>query len=89
MLFSRFYVDYLFLLRDWVALARREVASWPTTSDLGLTDGTRRILEDLVRLGDQLTEDPDRVSTGLAASEGSPSGRAQSDGKGGAGNPRA
>jgi hypothetical protein len=45
-------------LRDWPALARREVASWPTTSNLGLTDGARQILEDLLRLGDQLTEDP-------------------------------
>ena len=54
MLFSRFYVDYLVLLRDWAALARREVASWPTTSDLGLTEGARRTLDDLLRLGDQL-----------------------------------
>jgi PadR family transcriptional regulator, regulatory protein AphA len=67
MLFARFYADFLLLLRDWVALARREVASWPTTSDLGLTDGTRRILEDLLRQGDQLTAAPGRASTGRAA----------------------
>jgi PadR family transcriptional regulator AphA len=86
MLFARFYADYLLLLRDWVALARREVASWPTTSDLGLTDGTRRILEDLLRLGDQLTEDPEadpeRAATGRAATEGPPSGHAGAHGKG-------
>src|SRR4029450_1597101 len=58
MLFARFYTDFLLLLRDWVAPARREVASWPTTSDLGLTEGTRRILEDLLRLSDQLTQEP-------------------------------
>jgi PadR family transcriptional regulator, regulatory protein AphA len=75
MLFARFYADYLLLLRDWVALARREVASWPTTSDLGLTDGTRRIFQDLLRLGDQLTEDPQRAATERTATQGSPSGR--------------
>ncbi len=96
MLFARFYADFLLLLRDWIALARREVASWPTTSDLGLTDGTRRILEELLRqgdqllgdqlLGDQLTEDPEadpeRAATGRAATEGPPSGHAGAHGKG-------
>lgn len=89
MLFARFYADFLLLLRDWVALAGREVASWPTTSDLGLTDGTRRILEDLLRQGDQLTEDPGRASTGRAATEGSPSGRQGADGEGRPGRLRA
>jgi len=59
MLFSRFYVDYLFLLQHWTALARREVASWPTTKNLGLTDGTRHIFEDLLRQSEQLTSDPE------------------------------
>jgi PadR family transcriptional regulator, regulatory protein AphA len=63
MLFARFYVDFLLLVRDWVELATREVASWPTTRDLGLTDGTRQMLEDLLRLGDQLTEERQRTST--------------------------
>ena len=54
MLFSRFYVDYLFLLRHWTALAAREVADWPTTKNLGLTDGTRQIFEDLLREGERL-----------------------------------
>jgi PadR family transcriptional regulator AphA len=82
MLFTRFYADFLLLVRDWVALARREVASWPTTSDLGLTDGTRRILEDLLRQGDQLTAAPGRASTERAATEGSPSRRSEADGEG-------
>jgi PadR family transcriptional regulator, regulatory protein AphA len=55
MLFTRFYVDHLLLLRDWAAQARREVDSWPTTDDLGLTNGTRQILEDLAQLADQLS----------------------------------
>jgi PadR family transcriptional regulator, regulatory protein AphA len=63
MLFARFYADFLLLVRDWVELATREVASWPTTRDLGLTDGTRQMLEDLLRLGDQLTEERQRTST--------------------------
>jgi PadR family transcriptional regulator, regulatory protein AphA len=70
-LFARFYADHLLLLRDWVDLARREVASWPTTRDLGLTDGTRQMLQDLLQLGDQLTQKPAQTSTGRAAGEGS------------------
>jgi PadR family transcriptional regulator AphA len=76
MLFARFYVDFLLLLRDWVALARREVANWPTTRDIGLTDGTRQMLEDLLRLADQLTQGPEQ-----AATQGPPKGRAGADGK--------
>jgi PadR family transcriptional regulator AphA len=53
-LFARFSTDFLVLVRDWVALTRHEVASWPTTHDLGLTDGTRQILHDLLQLHDQL-----------------------------------
>ena len=73
-LFSRFYADFLVLLRDWVALARREVASWPTTSELGLTDGTRQMLEDLLRLGDQLTQEPEGASTGRLPARVRPAG---------------
>jgi PadR family transcriptional regulator, regulatory protein AphA len=80
LLLVRFYADFLLLLRDWAALARREVASWPTTSDLGLTDGTRQILEDLLRLSDQLTQEPEQATTGRTATQGPPSGRAQADG---------
>jgi PadR family transcriptional regulator, regulatory protein AphA len=73
-LFARFYTDFLLLVRDWVALASREVAGWPTTSDLGLTDGTRQMLQDLLRLGDQLTEERQRPSTGPAGTQGPPGG---------------
>ncbi len=59
MLFSRFYVDYLLLLRHWTALAAREVADWPTTKNLGLTDGTRQIFEDLLREGERLAGAPE------------------------------
>jgi PadR family transcriptional regulator, regulatory protein AphA len=54
MLFSRFYVDYLFLLQHWTTMADREVASWPSTKNLGLTDGTRQIFEDLLAEGERL-----------------------------------
>jgi hypothetical protein len=59
-----------------------EVASWPTTSDLGLTDGTRQMLEDLLRLGDQLTEDPERASPGQVATQSWPSRHSEADGQG-------
>jgi PadR family transcriptional regulator, regulatory protein AphA len=62
MLFARFYVDFLLLVRDWIDVVRREAASWPSTRDLGLTDGTRQMLEDLLRLADQLT--PEQAVTG-------------------------
>ena len=58
------------------------VASWPTTSDLGLTDGTRQMLEDLLRLGDQLTEDPERASPGQVATQSWPSRHSEADGQG-------
>ena len=69
-LFARFYTDFLLLLRDWVALARREAASWPTTSDLGLTDGTRRMLQDLLQLGDQLAHKSAQTSIGRGRQRG-------------------
>ena len=81
MLFSRFYTDFLLLVRDWVALARREAASRPTTRDLGLTDGTRQMLQDLLRLGDQLTQEPEQAATGRDVTQGPPNGRAGADGK--------
>lgn len=39
-------------------MAGREVASWPTTKNLGLTDGTPQIFEDLLREGERLAGDP-------------------------------
>jgi hypothetical protein len=81
MLFARFYADFLLLLRDWAALARREVATWPTTSDLGLTDGTRQILQDLLQLTDRLTQEPEQAATGRAVTQGPPNGRAEADGQ--------
>ena len=70
MLFARFYTDFLLLLRDWLALARRAGAS---TSDhqASTHDGTRRMLQDLLQLGDQLAHKSAQTSIGRAASEGS------------------
>ena len=81
-LFARFSTDFLLLVRDWVDLARREVASWPTTRDLGLTDGTRQMLQDLLRLADQLTQDPEQADIGQAVTQGPPSRRSEADGEG-------
>jgi PadR family transcriptional regulator AphA len=82
MLFSRFYVDYLFLLQHWTALAKREVASWPTTKNLGLTDGTRQIFEDLLRQDEQLTNDPERAYAGQGTSESLSQQAPEPDGEG-------
>ena len=89
MLFSRFYVDYLHLLRDWTDMARCEVASWPTTRNLGLTDGTRQMLDDLLRQGEQLTSDPEHVYAGQDASEPPPRQAPEADGEGLPDSPRA
>lgn len=89
MLFSRFYVDYLHLLHDWTATARREVASWPTTRNLGLTDGTQQILDELLRRGEQLTSDPEHVHAGQGASESPTRQPPEADGEGLHGSPRA
>jgi hypothetical protein len=40
------------------------------------------MLQDLLRLADQLTEDPERTSTGQAATQSSPSRRSEADGQG-------
>lgn len=40
--------DLLRLLERWADFVRAEVEQWPTTTDLGLTDRTERILELLV-----------------------------------------
>lgn len=82
MLFSRFYFDYLVLLRDWAALARREVASWPTTRNLGLTDGTRQILNELLRQGEQSASDPEHLPTGRRATGSPPQQAPGADGEG-------
>jgi len=73
MLFSRFYVDFLLLLRDWLVLARREVASWPTTRDVGLTEGTRRMLADMLGLAEQI-ENPELGQTAQKAPQDSANG---------------
>ncbi len=64
MLSARFHADYLLLLRDWIALARQEAASWPTTNGLGLTAGARQILDDLLGKFDQPAKEPRSATTG-------------------------
>lgn len=44
-LFNR---DLLTLVQRWSTFARNEVENWPITTELGLTESTRRILEQLV-----------------------------------------
>jgi DNA-binding PadR family transcriptional regulator len=39
------YADLLAALIDWCGLALNETATWPTTTDLGMTPTTRRLLE--------------------------------------------
>jgi DNA-binding PadR family transcriptional regulator len=46
-LFSRFYSDLFELIIDWADFAEAEVAAWPATADLGMTEQTRALLEGL------------------------------------------
>jgi hypothetical protein len=66
-----------------------EVATWPTTKNLGLTDGTRQIFEELLRQGEQLTGDSGHVSAGPGASESLPQQAPEADGEGLSNRPRA
>jgi PadR family transcriptional regulator AphA len=50
-LFGRFYLDLYELLARWADLAEAEIAAWPGTAGLGMTDRTRAQLEEaLTRL---------------------------------------
>jgi DNA-binding PadR family transcriptional regulator len=45
-LFGRFYLDLYELMARWADLAEAEITAWPRTADLGMTDGTRAVLEE-------------------------------------------
>jgi len=50
-LFGRFYLDLFEVLIRWADLAEAEIAAWPDTADLGMTNRTRALLEEaLTRL---------------------------------------
>jgi DNA-binding PadR family transcriptional regulator len=46
-LFARYYGDLLEAVLAWTDLAEREIATWPRTDGLGMTDGARALLEEL------------------------------------------
>jgi len=51
-LFARFYGDLFELVLRWADLAAAEVAAWPRSDSVGMTERTRQLLEELVaRLG--------------------------------------
>jgi PadR family transcriptional regulator AphA len=47
-LFGRFYLDLFELLVRWADLAEAEITAWPHTADLGMTDRTRALLEEML-----------------------------------------
>jgi PadR family transcriptional regulator, regulatory protein AphA len=61
-LFGRFYLDLFELQVRWADLAEAEIAAWPHTADLGMTDQTRALLEEMLTrlqaLADRTTEQP-------------------------------
>ena len=52
-LIADFYVDLYRITRAWVERAEAEVATWPTTDGVGLTPGTRAMIERVVALTPQ------------------------------------
>jgi DNA-binding PadR family transcriptional regulator len=61
-MFARFYVDLFGAIIDWCDYAEDQVRTWPDTANLGMTDQTRTLLEELeVRLrpfADRAAEQP-------------------------------
>jgi DNA-binding PadR family transcriptional regulator len=46
-LFARFYVDLFGAIIDWCDFAEGQIRTWPDTANLGMTDQTRTLLEEL------------------------------------------
>ena len=61
-LFARFYLDLFELLVRWADLAEAEIEAWPDTADLGITEQTRALLEELLTrlqaLADRAAQQP-------------------------------
>jgi len=50
-MFARFYVDLFGAIIDWCDFAEDQIRTWPDTANVGMTDQTRTLLEELeVRL---------------------------------------
>ena len=47
-LFGRFYIDVFEAIIRWADLAEAEITAWPRTADLGATDRTRALLEEML-----------------------------------------
>ena len=61
-MFARFYVDLFEAMIDWCDYAEDQIRTWPGTANLGMTDQTRALLEELeIRLrafADRAAEQP-------------------------------
>jgi len=61
-LFGRFYLDLFEVLLGWADLAEAEITAWPRTADLGMTNRTRALLEEMLPrlqvLADRAAEQP-------------------------------
>jgi DNA-binding PadR family transcriptional regulator len=66
-LFATFQIDVFKTIERWIGFARREIAEWPSTKDLGMTarteELTRLLSEDRTPLNDQ----PSETSSGPAS----------------------
>lgn len=49
MLFATFQLELFDLITRWAEFAKAEVAAWPTTEGLGMTDRTKQLLETITQ----------------------------------------
>jgi PadR family transcriptional regulator, regulatory protein AphA len=69
-LFARFYADLFELVIGWAELAEAEIARWPRTGALGMTERTRVLLEELASRG-QAGQAAERAPSGAPEPGGS------------------
>ena len=56
-LFATFQLEFFDLIERWVAFAKDEIAAWPDTGDVGMTDRTEQLLR-IITAGESALEHP-------------------------------
>ncbi len=59
-LFIAFIADFLRVVMDWCDTAEDEIASWPSTAGVGHTEGTRRMVNDVLNYYRSVLDDVSR-----------------------------
>jgi hypothetical protein len=70
-LFATFQIELFELIIKWVDFAKLEIATWPRTDGLGMTERTRALLSGIEHRRSVMAAPPP-TGDGLAASRGEP-----------------